>query len=380
MRLGLLPIVTLIKKHGVQNVLTTDSDQMDLLSFLRFSETVSPLVRYRSRPAGDILKVCKNPELSPVFRDCRSLGMGSFLLFATIVPGFSVTDEALGTAEPLPPEIRKVSDIHYKDARPKGLTMDLYLPAADTESSLPILVYVHGGGYRKGSRDEITAIPFYRECLLALVSTEKLAVAAIDFRRGSKKAPFKALIDDCKDAVTWLRKNSTDYQLDSTRIGLLGESSGGLLALMAGLTDPGIAIILANSPVTDLVRSAKAVEESEEEEAKQDRNRMEIGLGGTLEEVPNNYRDASPVYNIQESSPPIFLMVGCEDPLLKQAVWLKEAGDEVGAKIEIFIVDNAGNRVFDDFPERSPSLTEIMASVQKFILMHLGPSDPADST
>ncbi len=72
-------------------------------------------------------------------------------------------------------------------------------------------------------------------------------------------------------------------------------------------------------------------------------------------------------------------MAGSEDPLLEQAVWLKEAGDEVGARIEILTVDNAGNRVFDDFPERSPSLPEIMVAVQEFILAHLGLSDPPDS-
>ncbi len=318
--------------------------------------------------------------LRPVWQVCRFFGMGSLLLFATSPAGSSITDEALGTEEPLPTEIRKVSGIHYKDARPKGLAMDLYLPAADTESPLPILIYVHGGGYRKGSRDEITAIPYYRQGLLGLVATEKLAVASIDFRRGSKKAPLSALIDDCKDAVTWLRENSTDYHLDPTRVGLVGESrSGGLLALMAGMNDPEIAFILANAPATDLVRSAEAVAGSEEEEAKKIRNQMEIGLGGTLEEVPDNYRDASPVYNIQESSPPIFLLAGSEDPLLEQAVWLKEAGDEVGARIEILTVDNVGNRLFDDFPERSPSLPEIMVAVQEFILAHLGLSDPPDS-
>ena len=270
----------------------------------------------------------------------------------------------------LPKGVVVVSDLVYRDVSSKPLQLDIYRSEADVPEALPLIAYIHGGGYRRGTRSEILDIPFFRNLLLDFVADYKVILASIDFSKGGKKSPLSALIDDCKNAVVWLIENAGKYGIDASKVGLIGNASGGHLALMAGLEDETISFIIAFGPVTDLHEIALAVADSEEKDKKKVRTQLKYGLGGTVEEVPQNYIDASPVYFIGKTSPPVLLITGEEDILFPQSQLLQDKSLETGADLRLLIVKNAGEAVYvaEDYPERSPDLSELKDIATLFIL------------
>ena len=76
---------------------------------------------------------------------------------------------------------------------------------------LPVIVWVHGGAWRAGSKEHCPARRFVRE---------GYAVASINYRL-SQHAIFPAQIQDSKAAVRWLRAHADRYHLDPARFGVL---------------------------------------------------------------------------------------------------------------------------------------------------------------
>lgn len=99
-----------------------------------------------------------------------------------------------------------------------ALALDLYLPN-ESAGPLPLLIYVHGGGWQSGSKFPCPAAPFLEA---------GFAVASIEYRL-SGEAIWPAQIHDCKAAVRWLRANAGTYGLDPDRFGVFGPSAGGHL-------------------------------------------------------------------------------------------------------------------------------------------------------
>ena len=146
------------------------------------------------------------------------------------------------------PLVRRMADIRYGEVlgyRP--LELDLYLPQAD--GPVPVIVYVHGGGWLRGSRRDpppLVDADFYDQ-----IAAQGFAVAAIDYRL-SGEAPFPAPLKDVRHAVRWIRDHAASYGLDADRVFLWGDSAGGHLALLAALTGAKVAGVVAWFPVTDL--------------------------------------------------------------------------------------------------------------------------------
>lgn len=98
------------------------------------------------------------------------------------------------------------------------LALDLYLPETSA-GPLPLLIYVHGGGWQSGSKFPCPAAPLVEA---------GFAVASVEYRL-SGEAIWPAQIHDCKAAVRWLRANAGTYGLDPDRFGVFGPSAGGHL-------------------------------------------------------------------------------------------------------------------------------------------------------
>lgn len=122
-------------------------------------------------------------------------------------------------------------NIVYSTAAGEELTMDLYFPTNTAGRSLPTVLYLHGGGWQTGGKSMIAMIPGPTE----LVRRGYL-VASVDYRL-APQYKFPSMLEDAKCAVRFLRAHANEFNLDPNRIGVIGESSGGHLAALLGLTD-----------------------------------------------------------------------------------------------------------------------------------------------
>ena len=128
---------------------------------------------------------------------------------------------------PVPPGTVVERDLVYAQADEKKLVLDLYRPEKSPQN-LPVVVWVYGGAWR--SRNRTPQAP-----KASWLAAHGYAVAVIDYRLSSE-ALFPAQINDCKAAVRWLRANAAKFGLDGNRIGAWGESSGGHLVTLLGVT------------------------------------------------------------------------------------------------------------------------------------------------
>jgi acetyl esterase/lipase len=124
-------------------------------------------------------------------------------------------------------------DLSYGDKK----LFDLYQPKDDTASRRPLMIWMHGGGFKFGSRHAAGTRLWCRT-----FAGRGYVCAAIEYQLGKKnfKFTFGDLLDNCKAAVQDVRKavayfkaNAARWHLDTTRIILAGNSAGGMLALQA---------------------------------------------------------------------------------------------------------------------------------------------------
>ncbi len=115
-------------------------------------------------------------------------------------------------------------DLRYADGYGVDHLLDLEVP--DSEEPVPLVVFVHGGGWVNGDKASNRAdvlVPY------------GYAVASINYRL-SRTDTWPAQIHDCKAAIRWLRGNGDRFNIDTERIGVWGSSAGGHLVAMLGTT------------------------------------------------------------------------------------------------------------------------------------------------
>ncbi|MCM8785387.1 MAG: alpha/beta hydrolase [Candidatus Omnitrophica bacterium] len=126
-------------------------------------------------------------------------------------------------------KIEIIKDIPYRKVKNKELFLDIIKRVDEENKKLPVIVYIHGGGWISGNKE--TGL----NKLLPFVENGYLGVS-ISYRL-SNEAKFPAQIEDCKCAIRFLRANSEKYNIDSEKIGVWGESAGGNLVCLLGVTD-----------------------------------------------------------------------------------------------------------------------------------------------
>jgi acetyl esterase/lipase len=221
------------------------------------------------------------------------------------------------------PPVRRLADIRYGVVvgyRP--LELDLYLPEA--VRPVPVVVYVHGGGWQRGSRRDpppLLDADFYDQ-----IAAQGFAVAAIDYRL-SGEARFPAPLEDVRAAVDWVRDNATSHGLDAGRVFLWGDSAGGV----------------AWFPVTDLAGLPSDVAAAGGAPDPGPDSREARLLGAPASSIPELARQASPVTHANAAVPPILLMHGTVDDMVPaaQSIRLAEALGRAGAAVELDLVPGA---------------------------------------
>ena len=129
------------------------------------------------------------------------------------------------TAPSLPAGAQAHRDLAYVEGGHERQKLDLFLPEK-TSGRRPVIIWVHGGGWENGSKDQC---PPLRGGYLE----RGYAVASLGYRL-SQHAVFPAQLEDCKAAIRWLRAHAQEYGLDAGRFGVWGSSAGGHLVALLG--------------------------------------------------------------------------------------------------------------------------------------------------
>ena len=240
-----------------------------------------------------------------------------------------------------------LSDIPFATVDGQALSLDLYLP--DTPHGLrPLIVWIHGGAWLFGDKAHCPEV-------IAGMTASGYAVASINYRF-STQAIFPAQLEDCKAAVRFVRAHAEEYQLDPAHIGAAGDSAGGHLAAMLGVS--GATSTFDRGKYLDYPSAVQAVAdffgpadlpnmhfaESQMQHNAPDSPESQL-IGGTLPECPELARAASPMHYVHSDCPPFFIIHGDCDTLVsvQQSVTLHQALIAAGVEATLRIVPGAGH-------------------------------------
>jgi acetyl esterase len=134
-------------------------------------------------------------------------------------------------------ELARVEDLQIP-AR-GGHTLAARLVAPEADDPLPVLLYLHGGGFTIGS------VATHDVLCRELAHLARCAVLSLDYRLAPEH-PFPAAHDDAWDALRWLANQAELLGLDGRRIAIGGDSAGGTLAAACALMarDAGLPLAL----------------------------------------------------------------------------------------------------------------------------------------
>ena len=234
--------------------------------------------------------------------------------------------------------------------------LNLYLPAGD--GPFPVVVNIHGGGFKFGDRSMVGAV--VGQALL----DGGYAIASVDYRL-SGEATFPAAVQDVKAAVRFLRANATQYKLNPDQIVAFGFSAGGNLASMVGTTgdvaefdDPALGNEGVSSRVQAVIdwfgptdfgqmdEQAKAQGCGTSDQTHSTASSFEsLYLGATVAESPELVQKANPISYITADDPPFLLQKGDQDCTVPvgQSQLLADALKAAGIDVRFDLLKGVGH-------------------------------------
>jgi acetyl esterase/lipase len=240
-----------------------------------------------------------NPDKPPV---------GYFSVAPVYLASWTGIEKIVKLNPEIPPGIKQIKDIEYKNINGKSLQLDLYIPD-NVHKLAPLLVFIHGGGWRSGKRSDylVYLLDFAkRGYITATVSYRLLADSC-----------YPACVEDVSDAVDWFIRNGDTYGYDPQRIALIGGSAGGHLALLTayGWSKPGSTAGLSGN---HRIKAVVDIYGPYDLTTPYSRNHFLVTsfLAHSFEDSPNLYSEASPKEYLRPGAPPTLILHGSSDQLV----------------------------------------------------------------
>lgn len=259
------------------------------------------------------------------------------------------------------------TDIEYAKAGDTSLKLDLHRPDA---TNPPLIVYVHGGAWRAGSKSDVP---------IAGLMERGFAIASVDYRL-STQARFPAQVQDIKAAIRFLRAKAAHYRIDTTEVAIIGSSAGGHLAALVGVTNghkelegkigdhldqsSDVQCIVSFYGASDL---RAILGQSTEFGLTVRIPALKLLLGDVPEQKPELANLASPMAHLDKNDPPLLLIHGDADPQMppEQSRELAKAYESIGLPVKLVIMPGSrhgGPEFYDE---------ERMSLVTKFLEANL---------
>lgn len=257
-----------------------------------------------------------------------------------------------GRPRQLREKITVIPDLPYAETQNNRQRLDLLLPKQPLQDGpLPLVVFIHGGGWQKGDRRSGIGM------LAPLVALGKYAGASIGYRL-TNEAQWPSQIHDCKAAIRFLRANASRHGYDGDRIAVIGTSAGGHLVAMLG-TSAGVpelegslgeftnhssrvSCVIDFFGPSDLATMGGWHNSPDSPEARL--------LGGAIPETKELARNASPIQYVTADDAPFLIIHGTNDQLVpfEQSVALQQKLSAAGVTALLIPIEGGGHGRFQN--------------------------------
>ncbi len=194
--------------------------------------------------------------------------------------------------------IRAERDSIFRRVDGEAIHADMFRP--DDEAIYPLVIVIHGGAWSAG--DKWNVADHARELAQA-----GFVAVAINYRLAPAH-PLPEQISDCRAALVWAVSQAERWRADPRRVCLWGYSAGGHLASLLATAplpnDPAVCAVVAGGAPCDF------------EFLSRDSTALAHVLGGTREQIPDVYLQASPMEHATAEAPPFFFFHGETDALV----------------------------------------------------------------
>jgi len=228
---------------------------------------------------------------------------------------------------------QNVTQFVYKKIDTVSLTMDVYYPPSMVAGKkYPTMIFFFGGGWVGGSISQFEPHAKY-------FSERGLICVLADYRvkNKHKTPPFESL-KDAKSAIRYLRKYAVRLRIDPNQIIASGGSAGGHLAAATALItkydEPDEDLSISSVPQALVLFNPV----------------IDNGPGGYgYERIGDQYKDFSPLHNIEKGAPPTILFLGTEDSLIpvETVQYYKTVMEKVGSRCDIHLYEGQKHGFFN---------------------------------
>ena len=240
----------------------------------------------------------------------------------------SLADKAVYSSS----ELDLVKDVEYKNWDGKPLYLDFY-HLKNSSGRPPLLLFVHGGAWAHGDRNEYMGYAIHFAQL-------GYATATVEYRL-APKYPFPACAEDLSDAVSFIAAHGEEFRYDPGKVALIGGSAGAHLAM---LTAYGWKNRLEKSDSTHDLLNSKRIRAVVDLYGPTDlttpyareQSMVTRLMNKSYRESPQIYREASPIFWVSKESPPTLILHGTSDKLvpISQAEILQQKLDSLGVPVD----------------------------------------------
>lgn len=243
----------------------------------------------------------------------------------------------------------------YKKIAEKDLALDFY-PAGNKKA--PCVIVIHGGSWAGGDSKQLADLNSY-------LANRGYHVAAINYRLApTYKSP--AQVEDTKDALSFLIRESEKLNIDTNNFILLGRSAGGQIALCAAYQfhSPNIKGVISFYAPADMVWGGKI---KSNQLVLNTKKVFDDYLGGSIDEVPEKFKEASSCEFVNPQSPPTLLIHGHIDAMVafEHAKRLTKKLEQ--NKVKYYFLDLPHSTHGCDYNINSPSGQLSTYAIERFI-------------